>query len=320
MGVRGRGTVCLGVAIGVLAAVAGSASAANKPAKIGPDLVISDWKVDQAKPYFIRVGSAGGELFVKVTTENIGNRRSKKSVTLLGLTHNGRAVALKEVNVGPLKPGQASTESAALHVDEIGWMVPEGKANATKVPETNTHNNGLHLPSFKIPALANTWTIEQLETKSVVPSVQTVDTQLVDGTFRLSGWSATNEEWVYEGWGTVNGSTNWNPAPQCSAKGTGTTPLTPAKLTQDTLKITRDLNGYTALIATSRLPGYKLALSCGGATAAPPGGYEDLTTIHIGPAFEFMKEDDQTLSGSFPIPAKIAGGTTTITWKFFANI
>jgi hypothetical protein len=156
--------VCLGVVIGALAAV-GPASAA-KPGKIGPDLVISDWKVDQAKPYFIRVGSAGGDLFVKVRTENIGNRAAKPSVTLLGLTHNGDTVALKEVNVPRLKAGEASTESATLHVDQLGWMVPRGKANATKrVTETDSHNNGLNLPSFRIPAIADAWTIDQFETR-----------------------------------------------------------------------------------------------------------------------------------------------------------
>ena len=47
-----------------------------------------------ARPYFIRVGSAGGDLFVKVTTENIANRAAKLSVALLGLTHNGDTVSL----------------------------------------------------------------------------------------------------------------------------------------------------------------------------------------------------------------------------------
>jgi hypothetical protein len=179
---------------GALATVA-PASAAGKPPKSGPDLAISDWKVDQGKPYFIRVVPRGGELFIKVTTENLGDRKAKPSITLVGLTHNGDTVALTEVRVPGLKPHEASTESATLHVHELGWMVPRGLANATNVvKEANTHNNGLHLKSFRVPAIAGTWTIDQFETKSAVPGVSSDDTALTGGAFHLSHYDATKRE------------------------------------------------------------------------------------------------------------------------------
>ena len=321
MRVRAGCLRCLGLVVTVALVTVEPASAAGKPPKNGPDLAISDWKVDQGKPYFIRVVPGGGELFIKVTTENLGNRKAKPSVTLVGLTHNGDTVALKEVKVPDLKPHEASTESATLHVDQLGWMVPRGLANATKVvPETNTHNNGLHLKSFRIPAIADTWTIDQFETKNNVPGVSSDDTTLTDGAFHLSHYDSTKEEWVYQGYGTVDGSSTYNPSPQCSGSATSSTTVSPSKLTNDTLAIARDLTGYAAFIATSKLPGYTITINCG-APITIPAGFADLDTgARIGTAFEPMKEDDQTLSGSFPVPVSTPSGTSTISWKFFADL
>lgn len=311
----------------MLAAV-GVASAAKKPPKKkkppehGPDLVISHWEIDQSKPYFIRVAPGGGNLFVKVTTKNIGDRRAKASVTLLGLTHNGNAVALKEVHVPGLDPNEPNVQSVELHVDELGWMVPEGKANATDAVknETNVSNNRLHLPHFRVPAIADQWTVDQFETKSVVTGgISSLDTTLTDGTFQLKGWNASSEEWVYDGFGTVEGADTYNPSPLCSGTGTGSDRVSPSTLTTDTLRIARDLNGYTATIATSKLPRYSFTVSCPNPIPIS-AGYEDLTTVHIGPAFEPMKEDQQTLSGSAPLPITSPGGTSDSTWRFFADI
>lgn len=56
-------------------------------------------------------------------------------------------MALKEVNVPRLKAGEASTESATLRVDQLGWMVPRGKASATKrVTETDSHSDARIAP------------------------------------------------------------------------------------------------------------------------------------------------------------------------------
>jgi hypothetical protein len=321
MRVRGRCLTWLGLVVTVALVTVAPASAVGKPLKNGPDLAISDWKVDQGKPYFIRVVPGGGELFIKVTTENLGDRKAKPSVTLVGLTHNGDTVALKEVKVPGLKPHEASTESATLHVEQLGWMVPRGLANATKViNETDTRNNGLHLKSFRIPAIADTWTIDRFETKSEVPGDSSEDTTLTDGAFHLSHYDSTREEWVYQGYGTVDGSSTYNPAPQCSGSATSNTTVSPSKLTNDTLRIARDLTGYTALIATSKLPGYTITINCG-APFTIPAGFADLNTAaHIGTAFEPMKEDDQTLSGSFPAAVTSPGATSTISWKFSADL